>query len=494
MKIFDKISFAVWVCILPPLAFLCSCGTAGSTSKAEKDSGFIGVSKDNPRYFSFSDGTPYIPIGMNLCFPRPYFYDGTEEEGFAKIEAQMAELSKNGGNFVRIWVGADFFNMETKAGEYDAKKMERFDRYMKLARKYGLRVKLCMQHFRNTAPAEPNTSDANRLKNQFRQPAYAPLFKNMEEYVVSERGKSLYLNYVQSFAKRYADDPYVFGVELWNEMNSVSAKIELVRKWTAEMLPKVKRKFPNHLVMQSLGSFDSDRGTKNYKAFMPMESNEVAQAHRYLDCGAPFEICHGPVDVFCADAIDILLANAPGKPAVLAESGAVNPKHTGPFNLYAKDTDGAILHDVLFAPFFSGSAGAGQTWHWEWYVAKNNLYWHFGRFAKAIDGINPIEENFAPSRFESDGLRFYALNGKKTVLVWIRDAKNDWRSELERGQKPRAVSGVSVPLWKFAGMKKVASVSYYNPWTDVSGELKQAGGKIDLPAFSRSIVLKMELE
>ena len=451
------------------------------------------VSKENPRYFSFSDGTPYIPLGMNLCFPRPYFYDGTEEEGFAKLENQMAQLSRFGGNFVRIWVGADFFNVETKSGECDAEKMKRFDHYMALAQKYGLRVKLCMQHFRSVSASEPNTSDANRLRNQFRQPAYSELFKNMDEYITSERGKNLYLNYTQNFAKRYSNDPYVFGIELWNEMNTVSTKIELVQKWTAEILPRVKEQFPNHLVMQSLGSFDSSRGIKNYKLLMPMQSNEVAQVHRYLDCGAPFKICHGPVDIFCADAIDFLLANAPGKPVLLAESGAVNPKHTGPFDLYEKDTHGIILHDVLFAPFFSGSAGAGQIWHWEWYVAKNNLYWHFGRFAKAVKGINPIEENFVPSRFESDGIRFYALKGKKTLLLWIRDAQNDWRSELERGQKPRKLSAVSVPISKFIGKDKSLSIFYYNPWTDASGKLKEKDGKVNLPEFSRSILLKLEL-
>ena len=494
MEIFNKLRIATLTCLLSVLlAFLYSC-ESNNVPESENNPRFVQVSKVNPRYFSFSDGTPYIPIGMNLCFPRPYFYDGTEDEGFAKLEEQMAQLSKNGGNFVRIWVGADFFNVETKAGEYDTKKMERFDRYMKLARKYGLRVKLCMQHFRNIAAVGPNTSDENRLKNQFRQPAYAPLFANMEEYLTSEQGKDLYLNYTQNFAKRYADNPYVFGIELWNEMNSVSAKIELVKKWTSEILPKVKTIFPNHLVMQSIGSFDSERGVRNYRAFMPMGSNEVAQVHRYLDCGAPLKICHGPVDVLCADAIDFVLASAPGKPVILAESGAVNPRHTGPFNLYAKDVDGTILHDILFAPFFSGSAGAGQTWFWEWYVAKNNLYWQFGRFAKAIEGINPLEENFAPSRFESGGLRYYVLSGKKTVLVWVRDAQNDWRSELELGRKPRAVKDVCVPLFKFSGTEKIASASYYNPWTNASGELNQKAGNVELPEFSRSIVLKMELK
>ena len=472
--------------------FLCPCFGADSP-KYEKKLGFIEVSKKNPRYFSFSDGTPYIPIGMNLCFPRPYFYDGTENDAFEKLEEQMARLSKNGGNFVRVWVGADFFNVETKAGEYDAKKMERFKRYMDLARKYGLRVKLCMQHFRSVSENEPDTCDATRLRNQFRQPAYAKLFRNMEEYVTSERGKKLYLGYTQNFASHYAEDPYVFGIELWNEMNTVSSKIEVVQKWTAEILPRVKKQFPHHLVMQSLGSFDSSRGIKNYKLIMPMASNEVAQIHRYLDCGAPFKICHGPVDIFCADAIDFLLANSPGKPALLSESGAVNPKHTGPFNLYAKDTEGVILHDILFAPFFSGSAGAGQTWFWEWYVAKNNLYWHFGRFAKAIGGINPLEENFVPFRFEHEGIRFYALKGKKTILLWARDAQSDWRSELERGEKPRKLCAISLPISKLPGGVKPLSVSYYDPWTEASGKLKQNSGRIDLPEFSRSIVLRMEL-
>ena len=31
------------------------------------------------------------------------------------------------------------------------------------------------------------------------------------------------------------------------------------------------------------------------------------------------------------------------------------------------------LHDVLFAPFFAGSAGTGQIWHWNTYVERHEL-------------------------------------------------------------------------------------------------------------------------
>jgi len=78
-----------------------------------------------------------------------------------------------------------------------------------------------------------------------------------------------------------------------------------------------------------------------------------------------------------------------------------------------------IEDDILFAPFFSGSAGAGMSWHWESYVHRNNLWYHFQRFNEVIKGINPIKEGFVPSKAETRDLRVYLLKGKKTNLVWF---------------------------------------------------------------------------
>ena len=44
--------------------------------------------------------------------------------------------------------------------------------------------------------------------------------------------------------------------------------------------------------------------------------------------------------MLAADAVNELLATKPGRPVILAESGAVEPRHTGPFKLYAKDQPG----------------------------------------------------------------------------------------------------------------------------------------------------------
>ncbi len=47
--------------------------------------------------------------------------------------------------------------------------------------------------------------------------------------------------------------------ELWNEMDCVETnRWELVREWTRRMLTRIKQADPDHLVVNSLGSFDDE--------------------------------------------------------------------------------------------------------------------------------------------------------------------------------------------------------------------------------------------
>src|SRR5581483_6669210 len=253
-----------------------------------------------------------------------------------------------------------------------------------------------------------------------------------------------------------------YGWELWNEINAVSGTGDYMT-WTRLMLPELHRAFPRNLAMQSLGSFDSDRVRDRYRAMSTMEGNDVAQVHRYLDLGASLEICKGAVDVLAADAVRELLSYHPGRPVILAESGAVEPKHSGPFKLYAADHQGMLLHDIVFAPFFAGAAGAGQVWHWDAYVAANNLWWQYGRFAQVVKGLDPVAESFEPVMLPHDRLRVYALRGKHTVLVWGRDSRNTWESELKNGEKPEVLKGVLVDLAQALDGKQMKSVRVYDP-------------------------------
>jgi hypothetical protein len=275
---------------------------------------------------------------------------------------------------------------------------------------------------------------------------------------------------------------------LWNEVNAVRGGNYL--DWTQAMLPDLHKAFPKNLSMQSLGSFDSPRGVETYRRHSTMPGNDLAQVHRYLDLGASLEICKGPVDVLAADSVRQLISYAPDRPVLLAESGAVEPRHSGPFKLYKADREGTLLHDVLFAPFFAGAAGSGQIWHWDSYVAANDLWWQFGRFAEAIKGVDPRDEKFEPLMLDHDRLRVYALKGRKNTLLWCRDTRNSWVEELQNGVKPEKLRAVKVDLRRaLAGSAKRASV--YDPWTGKWSKASLKNGTIVLPEFARSIVVRV---
>jgi len=275
------------------------------------------------------------------------------------------------------------------------------------------------------------------------------------------------------------------------------------------MLPEAKKRFPANLITQSLSGFGGDWDRSGYQKLSTMPANDIAQVHRYLDLGAEWEVCHGPVDILAAEAVRELKAFGTGKPVILAESGAVEPRHSGPFHLYPEDTEGILLHDVIWAPFMAGAAGTGQIWYWDRYVRPNNIWWHFARFAEAIDGIDPPAERFEPLMIEHPELRVYVLRGKKTVLIWCRDKNNDWRSELQEQIKPERLTGIRINIdseilhWQKRPRPDLIPVlredakwkgRTYDPWTGKWQEAVLDKNTVKLPPFSRSIVIRMEME
>ena len=138
------------------------------------------------------------------------------------------------------------------------------------------------------------------------------------------------------------------------------------------------------------------------------------------------------------------------------------------------------------------SAGSGQCWHWDSYVAKNDLWWQFGRFAQAVKGIDPPAEQFRPVRFEHPRLRVYALAGRNTLLAWCRDTQNTWETELAEGKAPELLKGLSITLPPDCIPTPPGKVRCYDPWTGAWSDSKVEGGRLSLSPFTRSVVVRVE--
>src|SRR5439155_17732240 len=109
---------------------------------------FVCVSKRDRRYLELSDGSPYIPIGLNLIAPPERARDGTP--GLRVYEEWLDQLAANGGNYVRAWLSNPFWDVEhTRSGEYDEARARRIDAMLEMARARSIRVKLTLEHFRS---------------------------------------------------------------------------------------------------------------------------------------------------------------------------------------------------------------------------------------------------------------------------------------------------------------------------------------------------------
>jgi hypothetical protein len=476
------------VILLPLLALFLACSPYPQ-NRAQNSQNYIGVSKTNSSYFQFADGTPYVPVGINMINPSGYYGDDPDSSLY-EIGQWMKNLSENGGNYVRIWLSESFWDIEDQqAGIFSEEKAKRIDRFIEMARLHHLRIKITLEHFRSLTLEENPQEWATKFV--YHTSHGGPL-DSIRQYLTSPAGRKLFTDKLDYYKKRYGSDTLFFGWELWNEMNAMHGPIDSVFfNWNRTMLGEVKQRFPENLVMQSLGSFDADAVRPVYKMMMLLKGNEVAQIHRYLDPGAEMDVCRMPMDMICSSAIWELRSYNTGKPLLLAETGAVEASHSGPSKLYPKDTAGILLHDILFAPYFSGAAGSGMSWHWESYVDRNHLWHHFGRFCEAIRNTNPIVEAFVPSRSETDDLRMYLLTGKKTTLIWIRDKMNTWESELEEKQPPRILHDLHINLLQLGIAEAQGPVTVYDPWKNAWSTAVTAGETLVLPDFKRSLVIRV---
>ncbi|MFV0594000.1 MAG: cellulase family glycosylhydrolase [Draconibacterium sp.] len=469
----------IYILSIALIICLGACVPKNSTIAADKE-GYIRISTENRRYFE-KDGRAWVPVSINYL----------PDYNFENIESYFKNFSENGGNAMRIWISTRFLEIEDSVeGVYNEDKFKRIDKVLELAETYGIYIKFVLQHIRTISEkSDPATAWANSK-------ALATRFQNIQEYINADEGRSSYLRRAKALSDRYKNNKHIYGWELWNEMDAVGNEQEAIA-FTKAMLNPVKALFPNHLVTQTLGSMHSEKAEKTYKMLAGIPGNEFLSIHRYLDQGnkwGQYNVVKGPVDILASDAVRIGLELTKGSPVpvMLNEVGAVDPNHAGPFSYYPNDTLGILIHDMIFAPFFSGSAGSGSMWHWDHYIYPQKLWFHFQRFSNAIEGIDPVNEDFAPVFLETDGVRCYGLRGKNTTIIWCRDTANNWKTELENAlpARPKENFRLSLEDINVNGIKKF---SLYDPWNDKrTRQFNIEEEQIVVPSFKRSVVIIIE--
>ena len=432
--------------------------TGQFTCTASSHPGYVQISSHDPRYFATTDGKPFCAIGLNLCIAPTFDLPAGGEFktsglrgtlGIHEFERWFDKLHDNGGNLVRLWCGYGYIDSQKETmGDIDPLLANRLDAIVAAARARGIRVKLCLDMFRDVGPSG---TFFNRV---FKDPATGQPLLNMTEFLDSPRWRELWLKKVDQFAARYAGDPTVAVIEPWNEMNCLAAPWEKTLAWNAYMLPQLKKRFPRQLIANSLGSFDGDGCVKPYADMQALPAQEFDQVHRYLDQGAMYKLCADPV----AGTIDAIRRVAqPHRPALLAETGAVNDSHTGLFRFARWDDRGIILHDTTFPAFFAGSCGVGQQWFWDSYVDQKNLWSQYKVLSDLIADVAIDRENFRPVDLSTPTLWCLALVGDQHTLLWLRHRGDTWQASLRDRQLPAPLNDLRINLPKAGQLHKALS-------------------------------------
>ena len=446
--------------------------------------GYVEVSSNDKRYFTYSDGEPFFWVGINLCSPTPYeVSSGTEFAlsgsvayiGLAQYERWMKKCKENGVNVIRIWLGHDYWSPDTvNTYELDAVKLSKIDALVSLARKHGLKLKFTIEQFRHFIYDKKSAFNKQLYHNG------KPCLSS-GQWLTDEGYVEAWMYKIGELAKRYSGDTEVAMIELWNEMNCVGGGYPLILEWNEKILPRVKALFPHQLVTNSLGSLDSDRSAKCYKDFC-WDKTDVLQIHRYLDQGASYKICgESPVESVL-EVFDFMRTDE--MPMLLAETGAVNDCHSGEFRYYSADDRGIIFVDCVYTPLFVGSGGCGNIWHWDRrYVESKMLYRFFKPLSDLVQGVEFDREGFDPVDLSTDKAYILALKGRRTTLVFVRNKSDNWMNTLRDMNEP---SPIDVEIDCVGN-----TVKLYNIWDEEKAEYSVEKGKLYAKGLRYGVMIKM---
>ncbi len=112
--------------------------------------GYLRVSKSDPHYFEFDDGTPYLAIGHNVCWYK-------KGHGTTDYDRWFGRMAENEENYARLWMPEWAFGLETeRLGEYRLDRAWQLDYVLRLAESKGIYVKLCLSAWRRFEAGKAN--------------------------------------------------------------------------------------------------------------------------------------------------------------------------------------------------------------------------------------------------------------------------------------------------------------------------------------------------
>lgn len=354
--------------------------TATENPDEEQNRGIIRIEPTQKRNFVFEDGTPYLPIGMNLA------YSVDKNRGSYDYDVYFPKMAAAGMNYSRTWltdIDAGYGVQDVSGGilNFDARQYKacQFDNILELAEEYGIYLQIPMQAitpFRKDDGAGEkshrwDTNPYNKINGGYLDEPW--------EYFTDSRAiedtKKLYRYYVARFG--YSRN--ILGWELMNEIGMDSTYYgtdlltqEQAKQWAEEIGNFMHGVDPyDHLVTISSGN-------DHYDAAYGADAVDFMNFHSYVfgsnySTGAANE-CYALWQHF-------------NKPVLIGEMGASGTSEA--YN-HDRDPNGLMNKQTAFSAPMGGSAGGAMTFWWQ----QVNNYDQYDNWTPAAEYFKLLPDDF----------------------------------------------------------------------------------------------------
>lgn len=341
-----------------------------TASRPLQHAGFIQASASNPLALSVGPDEPFIPVGMNIAWPKsPGTYD---------YEMYWDRLSAAGGNFARVWLAPTFNRLALERpevhgvpssglGRIDQRGAMRVDHLINLAETKSLRLMLCTESF-------GNFRSERKGSGQWYQSPYnvetGGILDKPDDFFTDTEARRLYRNRLRYIVARWGHSPSVFAWEFWNEVtytDNFEANLESISLWHEEMSDYLHVIDPyQHLVTTSFGS------PRNIPSIDGLPGIDLIQTHMYQVEDIP-----GTINRIAWDKADRY-----GKPHMFGELGTSQIAE-----IVSQDLAGKQIHEMLWAGLFTPTPATAMSWWWDSHMASADLWHLFHPISRYIENL-----------------------------------------------------------------------------------------------------------
>jgi len=403
----------------PNITFTCI-SRKGWPSPENAEKGFIRTDQRDQYYMRYANGSPYMPIGHNVC----WLPDGPSD-----WEHYFTSMGAVGENWTRIWM-THFYEGQTLewsrnhwsgyfegVGRFSLEMGWKLDQIIEFAEENGIGIQLVLQHHGQFSTTTNSNWDENPY-NIANAAADGGFLEKADDFFTDSEAIRYTKNKYRYIVARWGYSSAILAWELWNEVQYTDGwrnNQSSVVAWHDEMADCISSIDPfNHLITTS-----SD--TSGFDALWGFDNIDVIQVHHY---GAE------TIAFFNNTATRL---SGYGKPIIMGEFGV---GRTGNVSVPECDYDGLnepyktqilealALHNGVWSAFHLKSGA--HLWWWDCYIESLDLYDEFSALSRYAEGEDPAAYNLSKANLDTTGLPKWVLASPGLSDFWAVSTQTEF--------------------------------------------------------------------